>query len=229
VRETIGGADMMLAPPGCFLMGSDRGEDDEEPVHVQCFDEPFWIDRYEVSNAAYGSPGYFSARALPRESITWFEARDYCAGRGARLLSEVEWEFAARGPYSLIYPWGNEFIDANAVSSWQVTARETEPVDSRPDGVSWVGAYNMSGNVWEWTSSLYGPYPFDAEDGRQEQEDEFSPRVVRGGACCSYVIADVRAAYRFALDPYTIDPNVGVRCALSYQDGLRQLAEGDAG
>lgn len=204
---------MALVPPGCFVMGGERGEPDEQPAASQCFDRAFWIDVTEVTNHAYGSAGYFEGDQRPRESVNWFDAGAYCAARGGRLPTEAEWEYAARGPASLTYPWGDEFVNENAVSSWVETARQTEAVGTRPGGVSWVGALDMSGNVWEWTSSLYADYPYDPTDGREDPDDTTGLRVVRGGACCSYIIADVRAAYRFAIDPYTEDPNVGFRCA----------------
>lgn len=210
--QTVDGVEMVLVPPGCFIMGGNQGEPDEAPAATQCFKRPFWLDRYEVTNAAYGSAGYFSGDARPRESVNWFDAAAFCAARGARLPTEAEWEYAARGPDSLVYPWGNAFVDANAVSSWMKTARATEPIGNRPGGASWVGAYDQAGNVWEWTSSLYAPYPYDPDDGREDPE-AVGLRVVRGGACCSYVIADVRAAYRFPVDPTTVDANIGFRCA----------------
>jgi formylglycine-generating enzyme required for sulfatase activity len=158
VRD-IDGVRMALVPPGCFIMGGEDGEDDEKPPHTQCFNQPFWIDVTEVSNAVYGSSGYFSGDDQPRESVNWSDAQAYCEKRGGRLPTEAEWEYAARGPASLTYPWGNEFVNDNAVSSWQETARQTEVVGSKPGGVSWVGALDMAGNVWEWTSRLYAPYP----------------------------------------------------------------------
>lgn len=212
LRE-IDGVRMALVPPGCFVMGGKGGEADEQPAHSVCFSRPFWLDVTEVTNRAYGSSGYFAGESRPRESVTWFEAREYCERRGARLPTEAEWEYAARGPAALTYPWGNEFINENAVSSWQETARQTEAVGSKPDGASWVGALDMAGNVWEWTSSRYADYPYTVDDGREDATVADDLRVVRGGSCCSYVIADVRSAYRFPLDPATVDPNVGFRCA----------------
>ncbi|MBI5670922.1 MAG: SUMF1/EgtB/PvdO family nonheme iron enzyme [Chloroflexi bacterium] len=211
VRQ-VDGVSMALVPPGCFIMGGEDGEADEQPAHTQCFNKPFWIDVTEVTNGAYGSSGYFAGDERPRESVTWPEAKASCEQRGARLPTEAEWEYAARGPASLTYPWGNEFVNDNAVSSWQETARQTEAVGSKPGGASWVGALDMAGNVWEWTASLYADYPYTAADGRENPDDTTGLRVVRGGACCSYVIADVRSAYRFPLDPATVDPNVGFRC-----------------
>jgi iron(II)-dependent oxidoreductase len=217
--ETFDDVDMVLVPPGCFPMGSaeGRGEEDEHPIHIQCFEEPFWIDRYEVSNRRYGSEGYFSGGSRPRDSVDWFSAVSYCEERGARLPTEAEWEYAARGPGASVYPWGNEFVNENVVSSWQTTVRKTDAVNSHPGGTSWVGAFNMSGNVWEWTSTLYDAYPYRSTDGREDREDSINPRVVRGGSCCSYIIADVRAAFRFPVAPFTQDPNIGFRCARSYE------------
>jgi formylglycine-generating enzyme required for sulfatase activity len=209
--QLFDGVEMALVPPGCFIMGGTDGEDDEQPPHPICFTQPFWIDRTEVTNAAYGAAGYFSGGQQPRESVTWADAAAFCAARGARLPTEAEWEYAARGPNGSTYPWGDTFVAANAVSSWVETARQTEAVGSRLAGASWVGALDMAGNVWEWTSSIYKPYPYSADDGRESPTRD-GLRVVRGGACCSYVIADVRSAYRFPVDPRLADPNVGFRC-----------------
>ncbi|TVR19435.1 MAG: hypothetical protein EA396_12540, partial [Anaerolineaceae bacterium] len=154
VERDFDGITMVQVPAGCFMMGYD-GEGGE-----QCFDEPFWIDKYPVTNRQYGSSGFWSGDDLPRESVNWFDARDFCEARGGRLPTEAEWEYSARGPDGWIYPWGNEFFANNVVNSGGRTA----DVGSRPGGVSWVGALDMSGNVWEWTSSLFEPYPYDADD-----------------------------------------------------------------
>jgi len=137
--------------------------DDERPAHEQCFAEPFWIDVYEVTNEQYGSYREMQGADRPREMITWFEAATHCESRGARLPTEAEWGYAARGPDSLIFPWGNElaaasvnFCDINCmpVAPWAELSsddgyRTTAPVGTYPQGVSWVGALDMSGDVWE--------------------------------------------------------------------------------
>lgn len=212
----FGEIEMVKVPAGCFVMGSERFEDDESPAHTQCFSQPFYIDRFAVSNRQFGSEGYFSGDSRPREMVNWQEAAAHCEARGARLPTEAEWEYAARGPMNPVYPWGDDFVDDNVVSSWRTTARQTEAVGAKPEGASWVGAINMSGNVWEWTSTLYDAYPYDDADGREDAELP-GLRVVRGGACCSYVIADVRAGYRFAVDPFMADPNIGFRCARDFE------------
>ena len=82
--QEFNGVEMVLVPAGCFMMGSNSGASDEQPVHEQCFDEPFWIDRYEVTNEQFNrldgvasDTSNWSGNNLPRESITWFEARDF--------------------------------------------------------------------------------------------------------------------------------------------------------
>src|SRR5262245_47245916 len=191
--------EMVLVPPGCFMMGlndTDIGALNQqnkteffslsEPQTNICFDAPFWLDKTDVTNGQFkqfkGKAAKFShwtGDKRPRDSITWFEARDFCALRGARLPTETEWEYAARGPDSLQYPWGNTFDAKNAVYS--KSGGQTADVGSKPGGVSWVGALDMAGNIWQWTSSLLRPYPYDKDDGREEGTNTTEQRALRGG------------------------------------------------
>ena len=176
------GTTMVLVPVGCFMMGSEDGDSDERPVHKQCIEEPFWLDKYEVTNLAYGGvgcEGYSSRANEPRNCVVWLAARAYCENRGGRLPSEVEWEWAARGPESWAYPWGNEFEGSRAVFDGN-SNNNTVEVGNRATGASWVGAQDMAGNVWEWTRSGYREYPYKAGDGREGVgEDQY---VLRGGS-----------------------------------------------
>jgi formylglycine-generating enzyme required for sulfatase activity len=222
--RTIDGVMMVWAPPGCFVMGSDDGRRDERPPHRQCFERGYWIDQTEVTNAQYGSEGAYPGPLRPRGNLTWVEARDFCRQRGARLPTEAEWEYAARGPDSLIYPWGNLLIE----QFHNLDKRSDEPaeVGSYPAGASWVGALDMSGNLWEWVSSAYAPYPYQGDDGRERDDaagnagnagnaddaDNSVPRVFRGG-WLSYVDRGTSAVMRFRMDPEERDWRVGFRCA----------------
>lgn len=211
VSQTVNGVAMVEVPAGCFMMGNEKGRRDEQPVQQVCFERPFWIDRDEVTNGQFGSEGPFSGAAKPRTNLTWFEARDYCAARGARLPTEAEWEYAARGPDSLIYPWGDQFNADNLVYDANFNGQLAD-VGSRPAGVSWVGAYDLAGNAWEWVSSLYRPYPYQAQDGREDPNNTTSRRVYRGGMG-SYIDYGTSAATRFRRAPSERDWFVGFRCA----------------
>jgi formylglycine-generating enzyme required for sulfatase activity len=236
ITQEFGGVPMALVPAGCFMTGSEEGDEDEQPVHQNCFDEPFWIDVYEVSNGQFrelGGEAWFESdwegEEHPRENITWFEASAFCTLRGARLPTEAEWEYAARGPDGLVFPWGNSFSGAalnfcDLHCLWAVENStvndgyvESAPVGTYPDGISWVGAYDMSGNVREWISSIYIPYPYDAHDGREAtgESDSGSWRVRRGG---SWYDAEynLRGATRQPLFPDGRHNNTGFRCARPY-------------
>ena len=144
---------------------------------------------------------------------TWQDARAYCAARGVRLPTEAEWEYAARGPDSLKFPWGNEF-DPDVVVYGETSGDRTVAIATRPGGVSWVGALDMAGNVREWTSSLYVPYPYDPDDGREDPGDPDTPsvRVMRGGSWGS-VEELVRSSGRLRRESDERSYFDGIRCA----------------
>jgi formylglycine-generating enzyme required for sulfatase activity len=112
--------------------------------------------------------------------------------RTLRLPTEAEWEKAARGGLSPVsnggdtegareWPWGNEF-DQNKCNSSEGGKKGATPVGAySPHGDSPYSAADMAGNVWEWCHSLYKPYPYQANDGRENEKDN-SARVVRGGS-----------------------------------------------
>lgn len=212
--QSLDGVDMVQVPAGCFMMGSDQGRRDERPAHEVCFNAPFWIDRTEVTNKQYGDEGVFPGENKPRENLLWAEASDYCVKRGARLPTEAEWEYAARGPDNLMYPWGNDLAGDFLVFD-QNNNNEVADVGSKPAGASWVGALDMSGNVWEWVSSIYAQYPYDASDGRENPDDTTSQRVYRGGIH-NYIDFGAGTTARFKATPDTRDWFVGFRCAKDY-------------
>ncbi|MGD8813812.1 MAG: SUMF1/EgtB/PvdO family nonheme iron enzyme [Anaerolineales bacterium] len=159
----------------------------------------------------------FQQDQRPLQWVKWIGANDFCRWRGARLPTEAEWEYAARGPDNNLYPWGNELIMDNIVRY-----RDRNPdVGSIPQGASWVGALDMSGSVFEWTSSLYRPYPYDAFDGREvsAELDPANNRVFRG--CPWYHIIwdadNFTSTARFDMHPDVGIWYYGVRCVRSLE------------
>lgn len=126
--------------------------------------------------------------AQPVIGICWYEARAYCAwlsaqtGQAFRLPTEAEWEAAARGQHSRRYAYGDD-LDTACCNLFDTHIRRTTPIGVFPGGTTPEGLVDMTGNIWEWTSSLFHAYPYDAADGREEvQATSAARRVVRGGA-----------------------------------------------
>ncbi len=212
------GVERVLVPVGCFQMGSTDGDSDEQPVHEQCITEPFWLDKYEVTNALYGSASgsSFSSEAdQPRNYVTWLKAQAFCEARGETLPSEMQWEYAARGVESWVYPWGNDYDAERVIGADDPTYGNTQtaPVGSRPDGVSWVGAMDISGNLWEWTHTRYDPYPYEEGDNEYNSGD-VSERVLRGGSFSfpAYYLRSALRGLRYPSDNLSVS---GFRCAFS--------------
>lgn len=245
VIETFDGVEMVLVPAGCFMMGSEDGQINEKPVHVVCFEEPFWIDRYEVTNEQYAAflndssyqhediPMWLNAEDMdvrihqhdeewavadehknhPAIELTWSGADDFCRSQGGRLPTEAEWEYAARGPDALVYPWGNPFRPPFVVYMGRAGG-QTAAVDSTAGGASWVGAYHLSGNVREWVADWYGGY--DAEERKNPPgPDSGDRRVYRGGSYVDGLETNLRAARRDGLSPDQALSCLGFRCARS--------------
>ena len=160
----------------------------------------------------------------PVVGITWFEARAYCewlsqvTERLYRLPTEAEWEAAARGlPSPLsgeglgvrVYPWSDNW-DAARANTLEGRVSKPSPVGVyvAAGGVSECGAADQCGNVWEWTSTLYQPYPY-ANDARENVEAD-GERVVRGGSFDSGR-ADARCAFRDGGSPGSMNDGIGFR------------------
>jgi serine/threonine-protein kinase len=216
------GVTLVYVPKGCFNMGS-KDFDNAQPVTSTCV-EGFWLDKTDVTHGDFtrlkGQAQHkntWSDAQQPRTDITWFEAQKFCTQRGARLPSEAEWEYAARGPDSWDYPWGNGAPSADlAVYSTDSPAK----VGSKPKGKSWVGALDMAGNVSQWTNTIYDqtkfPYPYKADDGRESNGDANTLRVWRGGAYNVYDVVEIlKSVNRAWIGPSYEKFDLGFRCARS--------------
>jgi len=225
------GAQMGLIAAGTFSMGSESGSSDEKPVH-QVTLAAFYMDKYEVTNAlykvcvdaggcaapgdkaSYTHPNYYGNAQYdnyPVIYVDWNMSKAYCKWRGARLPTEAEWEFAARGTDGRTYPWG-EVINSER-ANYDGPKGDTSKVGSYESGKSPFGIYDMAGNVWEWTADWYGDYS-SSPSSNPAGPGSGTSRVLRGGAWNNndnYT----RSANRNRDDPANTFNNVGFRCALS--------------
>ena len=170
---------MVGVPGGKFQTGRDN-----TTWHTATVDG-FWIDKFELTNAQYwlcvGAdacelPANINSKAdmyallstignYPVVNVSITQAKIYCEWAGSRLPTEEEWSYAARGPNSYSYPWGDSFdptrlnfCDVNCTSpEADKTTNDgyatTAPVGTYPRGASWCGALDMSGNVWDMVSN----------------------------------------------------------------------------
>lgn len=217
--KQIDGVWMALVPAGCFRMGSYVGDVDERPFTNLCFDEPFWIDVYEVSNQQYGEASDCTNaddERYPRNCVDWFEAQTFCAGRGGRLPTEAEWEYVARGPDEWRFPWGNDFEPDVIV--YRGNSDSLAPIGTQPDGAAWVGAQNLTGNVREWTHTIYDQtryaYPYNASDGREAEDVRDVMRVLRGGSFQTTAEDFLRSAVRLGHSDTFSLAHTGFRCMI---------------
>lgn len=177
----------------------------------------FYIDKFEVTNGEYEefvnetqrkeppiwkilSATFKERKDHPVTFVSYDDAAAYCKWRGKELPSEKQWEKAARGTDGRTYPWGEGYggKEANATLSGETS---TTPAGHFTGGQSPYGIFDMSGNVWEWTSSDYG----DAIDNE---------KVIKGG---SWGLSH-RFISTFSYSSYPGDSklnNLGFRCSLA--------------
>lgn len=146
---------MVYVPGGTFTMGRNNGVDEAERPEHQVTLKPFFIDAHEYTFADFENNQ--AAGRSPKSGIDWAQANALCRRRGKRLPTEEEWEFAARGTDGRIYPWGNNW-QPDAANAAGKNSKTTE-VGNYKTGASPFGAYDMVGNVWEWTASNLRAYP----------------------------------------------------------------------
>jgi formylglycine-generating enzyme required for sulfatase activity len=240
IRESAVGIEMVLIPNGTFWMGCTISSDmeycpnEETPNHTVTLSKPFYLGRYEVTQAQWtartgSNPSHFTSASAqvpadqvpnrPVENVSWNDiVDDFQPGTGLRLPTEAEWEWACRaGTTQAYHGWAampQGFTDVSLVGNiaWYDTNAnsQTHPVGQlQPNG---FGLYDMSGNVWEWCADVYGSNYYS----HSPSVDPPGPtlglnRVLRGGSWYNYS-DDLRASRRLPT-PGTVLNNLGFRVA----------------
>lgn len=237
--------DMVTVPAGAFTMGRDDGPGDERPAHTVTLAGyridrfPVTNARFSEFLNAFGHINQKKERLYdiddsdarihqvggkwlpdkgyekhPVVEVSWAGARDFCAWHNKRLPTEAEWEKAARGTDGRKHPWGNTPPDRTR-AQFGARFNETAPVDAFPAGASPYGAQDMAGNAWEWVSSAYLPYPYRADDGREDLSAG-PVRGTRGGGHDSPAeeITTTQRGRNLSRNPRSGHHNIGFRCAM---------------
>lgn len=178
---------MIVIPAGEFVMGTDRtrGAEQDRPEHKRVL-PAYRIDKYPVTNAQYArfvaeaghrpplhwQGGKFrEGLALhPVTMVSWHDALAYAQWAGKRLPTEAEWEKAARGPAGMRWPWGDH-MEVSRLNTYYTVGSSTE-VTRYTEGASYYGVMDMAGNVSEWVSDNFRPYP-----GSTASPEQFQGRI----------------------------------------------------
>jgi formylglycine-generating enzyme required for sulfatase activity len=228
--------EMVVVPAGEFMMGSPADEsdhyDNEDPLHRVTIVRPLAVSKFEVTFEQWDAcivvgtcarvPDSNMGRGTqPVINVNWDQVQQYVTwlskmtGRSYRLLSEAEWEYAARAGTTTAYSWGDEIGKNNANcngcgSRWD--GRQTAPVGSFASNQ--FGLYDMYGNVWEWVEDcLHSNYQGAPKDGSAwTAQGDCNNRVIRGGSWIGYPVG-LRSALRFwfSADDHGVD--LGFRVA----------------
>ncbi|THJ19572.1 MAG: formylglycine-generating enzyme family protein [Nitrospira sp. CG24E] len=229
--ELIGhdGVPMALIPAGEFMMGSDKGDDDEQPVH-RVFLDSYYLDKFEVTNGQFAKfveaihsepPWGFGDQETPVVHadrpvrwVNWMDAIGYCLWAGKRLPTEAEWEKAARGTDGRVYPWGNDPPTlAHAVFGLKEGGDTVSSIGNRDHGKSPYDVHDLAGNLYEWVTDWYDDTFYTKMPAINPRGPaEGTAKVQRGG---SYINSPyrLRSSFRTKGDPTEHEPNVGFRCA----------------
>ena len=232
-------------PEGDVLLGSDLLVDKvasnfdwarrfEVPQHFVNLSS-FQISRYPITNSQweqfltsthydwnFRSKLWHAGIPIGKENhpvvwVTWHDTIAFCEWAKVRLPTEAEWEKAACGPNKNLYPWGN-LPPSDEFANYARQVGDTTPVDHYPKGKSDYGVFDMAGNTWEWTSTIWGTqtespefkYPYQKNDGRENLNDPNIMRVVKAGGW-KYSSDLIRCAYRDWNKPDTKGSGLGFR------------------
>jgi formylglycine-generating enzyme required for sulfatase activity len=222
------GDQMVQIKAGCFSMGSNNGHTDEKPVHEVCLAK-FQLDQYEVNQKSFQSvmgvnPSLNLGANYPVDSVTWYEANEYCKRLGKRLPAEAEWEYAARAGTDTKYYWGDKidvqyanFCDNQCKLNDKFAALDDGYAHTAPIGTfkpNAFGLYEISGNVSEWVADFMQEnyYQISPKYNPEGPEMQKVRKVFRGGAW-NMRPHELRIANRNSMIMNYRPESMGFRCA----------------
>jgi formylglycine-generating enzyme required for sulfatase activity len=219
--------ELVVIPPGKFLMGSVSGSADERPQHQVTIDRPFAASKFSVTFndwdacVAYGdcaprSDSGWGRGQQPVINVSWNDAQRYAAwlsritGKAYRLLTEAEWEYIARAGTNTTYSFGNDEKILGEYA-WYVANSENRANAVGQKRANAFGLYDMQGNVWEWVEDCYHEsYAQAPTDGSAWTSGDCNRRVIRGGSW-SDPARRLDSASRNWFSPYGSNNNLGFR------------------
>ena len=232
------GMQFVWVPSGCFNMGSDNGAADEKPVHNVCFNQGFWMSKYEVTQAQYQrvmeeNPSEFKNDPnKPVEKVNWSDARfmaaemSYVAGGTYRLPSEAEWEYACKAGRESTYCGSGDLT--TRLGWYDGKSDKTTQVVGERRANEW-GLHDMSGNVSEWTEDCSNDsYEGAPSDGSAWVAGDCDKRVLRGSSWYYYP-AGMRSSDRYRSPARARDDSFGIRLVQmdGESSGDTMLSSGD--
>ncbi len=246
--KTQSGIEMIIVPGSSFMMGSENGNADEQPVHPVTVDG-FAMDKFEVTQDIYeqlmmADPSHFKDAKRPVEQVRWSDGAMFCNARseleglescynldtyecnfnatGYRLPTEAEWEYACRAGTSTVYDFGVDPQKLGTYAWYAANSNNKTSIVGTKKPNQW-GLCDMYGNVMEWVHDVYDEnYYENSPENNPRGPAEGKKRVLRGGAWNSGPDA-CRPSYRMADVPGITDAcfardTYGFRCVRRLSD-----------
>ena len=217
--------ELVLIQPGSFMMGDDKGDAEEKPVHKVTISKPFYMGKFEVTQEQWqavmgANPSHFKGAKNPVDRVSWEACQTFikklnekfaASGVTFALPTEAQWEYACRaGSSTRDTAFGDSEAELAEYAWFEGNAGgKTHPVGQKKPN-AW-GLYDMHGNVWEWCADWYdGNYYKESPAIDPTGPTAVTSRVLRGGSW-SDPAPYCRSSYRYCLPPWFCVHCYGVR------------------
>jgi len=201
--------EMILCPPGQFMMGSPDNEKDrypdEGPQSLVTIEQPFWLGKYPVTQSQWkavmgNNPSHFKGPDNPVEQVSWFDCKEFVNKLDCEfdLPTEAQWEYGCRAGTTTRFFFGSKEEDLKQYGWYYDNSNRTHPVGQlKPN--PW-GFYDIVGNTWQWCQDIYLSYPYRYTKLLDLLLPKDSSRILRGGSWYGNAYG-CRSAYRGRYGP----------------------------